>query len=555
MDLVSFQKTIDRGIPPTMSELDILLRANDINKEFKITWYNGLKNGVINPDESLVSAINHLGCDDQVDLIAFSLRFGADTNIYLNKKHLAVYTFELVPRKYVNLLFILFITFNSNFNQPAIESNPLTVYQWLDENNYTTFDNVSNENININFNDKLIHNACILADKNIFPESYKGEGRKVKDEEMEEIISLQDNNIIVKITERETGSNYREGKLFKGMDYVLLYYCIRYYNEISFNHYLNMGYRPSYALMTHMIFKMNHEQNRDHVLTSKILERMIISSINHGTDIDLFQLESIQDKLLRKEIEDNYASPYWSRICNNGTNGIPDFKFKLLAYHLDLNPEETATELCEKIKIISEMKPEDVVKANIRKQKLILATKLSPLTSFTTEKIPEIEFKNISVQKNPFEYSRLDIVAYHDSKLGNLIFTSDMYSYIIDKKYDTINKIKVPEYIIDEMKYKREIIFRITGNKTMNPVPIGEAIRDLNQKYYITNNITERINEKYSIYKFSNNAMIDILLKENVIIDFYKLYSKQLIYNIFNHYLDFLNNYENAKYINLLSRK
>lgn len=460
--------------------------------EFNLSLYQALKCDKIDAENTLIQAINDAKDREDLIPIALALRFGADPNVYVQTPgmgniHILGFTYFKLSQPnligcqpttnttLVNSIVMLLVATGSNPNKPVFKSGDCyeksdskNVLTWLCQSGY---DNILED---------IDPTLC-----NVRPESVSliGTFLDCKDlvtvnPKLSDIISGHSNDVLDKyatLAETNNGLNY----------------SIRYLNLYAFEKFINMGGTVKYWNVNNMLSKMKEYKKLKDLVALSTVFHMLLFAICNGTVIDLYQLKMLEqiDSDLVCVVLEKYSEPYWRKTCKI-CKGDVSTEMKLMAYHLNLNPEYNKKYICREISKIAASNTCAFKGAALYRQEKRISNSLSEIRTFINHQSPQIILRNRSQIVNVYDYVDMDLVFYKDQEGASWAFTRDRFTDLIESRKNPYTDKPLPIEIVDEMEKKRE--YHILLGLPCKLTSVSEAVSELVKPDQITDEKTEK---------------------------------------------------------------
>ena len=465
--------------------------------EFNLTLFKGLNSNKLDADNTLIQAINDAKNREDLIPIALSLRAGANPNVYVQAPsigniHILAFTyFKLTqpnligcdPTKNYNLvnsIVMILVATGSNPNHPVFKSadcyekiESRNVITWLCESGYETI---------------LETIDPTLCD--VKPESISLIGTFLDcldlvkiNPKLSDIISSHAHTVLDKYITLAEGNN--------GLNL-----SIRYLNETSFKAFIGMGVTVQYWMVNNMLIKMKEYKKLKDLSSLSTLFDMLLYAISHGTIMDLHQLKMVEqiDPQLVCVVMEKYKEPYWRKTCKI-CKGKISTEMKLMAYHLNLNPEYNKKYICTEISKIAASNICDFKNAALSRQEKRISDTLSNIRNFINHDSPQIILRNRSLIVNVYDYVDMDLVFYKDENNASWAFTRDKFTDILESRKNPYTEETLPIEVLDEMEKKRE--YHILLGLDCKLTSVSEAVDRLVSPDKISNERTEKAKKRF----------------------------------------------------------
>src|SRR5207253_7167343 len=109
---------------------------------------------------------------------------------------------------------------------------------------------------------------------------------------------------------------------------------------------INKGIYPSYLLINKIIINMTKYKNKSNLVCLNILEKMLLLSVSHGSelDIDQYNMVSFLGKNIVESVMLQYSQPYWRKTCKGVLENDhliqqnSPYQLKKMAISLNIDP-------------------------------------------------------------------------------------------------------------------------------------------------------------------------------------------------------------------------
>lgn len=475
-----------------------------ITAEFNTILYRGLQRNALNPDVTILQIIPRAKNKDFIIPIALALRYGADPNMYVDAPklgtiHILGYVYNSLglpssnyDNEVLNTIVLLLLAQGSRPSLPMYDKTagkikpdttiPITsisVKDWLNDQGYDTILNRLNSsdlNSLAKYVDKDSLNVLsILLDRpNLI-------GRDYVEQDLLLAIRSFSSNSFDKIP--VSNSMYL-------LDYKTLEDAVSYFNADAFDKLLTKGQMPSYLLINKILVGMKKYRATGNIVIVQELERMLISSISMGTQLDQDQLAivSVMGQDILNSVIKEYEQPYWKKVCKNtdpNTEALVPERLKRLAVSLNLDSSMSKAGICANITSLARADKEALKQAAKRRQQLRMAADMGTMNDFLGEKIPTIVCRNRSLMPNdPLNYNDIDIAYYKDAQGAVWCFTSESFPSLIETGINPYNMVSLPQSFIEQLKHQVQLLNRLGINSIYSKMPstYDKAIDSLSEK-------------------------------------------------------------------------
>jgi hypothetical protein len=450
---------------------------------------------LVDPNTTLLQSIANAKSKEDILPIALALRYGADPNLYVNVPtvgniHILGYSYLALSNRDLPVLNSVIILLSIKGTDPsmmvfdndggAIKDefsilDPITgqsVDQWLNDQGFDTIiPRIANQNYEDVNNEFLTLLGVMLDDQEIINQS----------ETTPDIIDVIQSHSM-KVFNNINHNNHNN---ISGIDL-----AIRYLNLEAFEKYIDQGFLLTYTQVNELIDMIRKYHDIDNMVAMCQVKKMLLYSLEYGTEIDLYQYNMIKDTgdpEIISEIDMVYHQPYWKKICKV-TSGLVPEKLKTLAYGLNLYPEYPKETLCGRIRRIVQADPDQVSKSLLTRQKYRIFSCVSHINEFSLDGNNIIPPNNISMYSDIYGYPDADIAFYLDSQDNIWVFPSRVYDKILDKKVNPYTNQEFPEYFLDRVKRNKDYRSKYTCDCESVPIPI--VVNKLHCNDTINNNTT-----------------------------------------------------------------
>lgn len=535
---------IPNNIPSILNELDKIIYGQrttalspiEINKlfqipitpEFNLILYRAFERKALSPDIVILQAIPQARSKDYLIPIALCLRFGADANMYVNAPslgtiHILGYIYNILgnsrfsdiiitDENILNTIVLMMIIKgsrpsmsiydkkagqigNDNISDRALyRSQSLAVVEWLNIQGYDTIlDRINVGNINeleqFVDGESLTVLSILLDMPSVLGRNYES----------------QDILLAIRSFSPITFEKIPTPVTIVMMDYKSLDDCVTYLNSMAFDSLIKRGQVPSYILINKILIGMRGYRNLGFIAPVQELERMLLSSISIGVQLDQDQLNiiSVMGRDILEAVLKEYEQPYWRKICRNTKNNseTPD-ALKRLAISLNIDPNLNKAAICSNIDSLSKVDKESLKNAARRRQQLRLDSNTGYMNEFLDGKVPNLVCRNKSLlPHDPLDYNDVDLAYYRDDQNVNWCFGSDSFSDLIETGINPYNSTSLPPTFIDGLKHQLEVLRKLGINadhgeigiySSRVPITFSESIDSLTAKDLISEKNSEK---------------------------------------------------------------
>jgi hypothetical protein len=438
----------------------------------------------LDPNTTLIQGIAKSEAKEDLAAIGLALRYGANPNLYvtvpnIGNIHILAYVYLALANKsaaILNSCVILLMIVGSDPNQTIFEPKPQTI-----KDEYSLVEPIKGQRV-LDWLEDQGYNTIIPQ---IQGQNYSDVEKKF----MTTLATSLDNTSLI----FNNTPDLFETIMYHSDEVLDNYFkqlrdinegiksSIERLNLTSFEKFYDRGGSLRYYQINDLILKIGDYYNKGDILSSTQLTQMLLYSIKRGISLDIDQIKLIQtssERLLCK-VAKLYHQPYWIKITSIDTGPV-DLKLKLLAYHLNLNPEQSKDVLSHQIKTIMKSDPELIKKSVILRQKTRIVSDVAYINEFASCCLPDMNPNNISLIGNLYDFPDSDIAYYRDYQGTLWCFASNNFEKIVDKKINPYTNIPFPELFVNEVKNKIDYISRYR-NISDNPTPISKIIEDMLQ--------------------------------------------------------------------------
>lgn len=518
----------------TPIETNRLFQAS-ITPEFNLTIYKGLQRNAINPDITILQAIPRAKTKDYLISIALCLRFGADANMYVDAPklgtiHILGYVYSILGEpsvkfrsKYdkvpddsnfadenvLNTIILMLVAQGSRSSLPMFDREAgrirdngdivptsLTVAEWLNEQGYSTI----LDRVNIGDSSELqravdTESLTILS---ILLDNPSLMNREYEPQDMTLAIRAFSPISFDKIPIPDT-------KVM--MDYKSLDDAVTYLNSTAFDKLVSHGQLPSYILVNKILIGMKEYKNSGRIIAVQELERILISSVSVGVQLDQDQLGivSVMGRDILDSVAREYDQPYWRKVCKaqekTSQNDVPE-PLRQMAISLNIDPTLSRAAICDNINTLSKSDKEVLKDAARKRQQLRMVSELGTMDEFVEGKIPNLVCRNKSLLSNdPLDYNDVDIAYYRDDQGAIWCFGSDLFSTILESGVNPYNSTMLPNSFKEQLQYQIDVLKRLGVDAghgeigiytSRTPVTFSKSIDTLNAKDVVSEKTSEQ---------------------------------------------------------------
>src|SRR3972149_7029910 len=522
--LIEVQKKIfgQRNEKLTPVEINRLFQS-PITPEFNLILYRALQRNAIDPDVTILQAIPRAKSREYLIPIALCLRFGVDANMYVDAPkigtvHILGYIYSTLggdrfsdvnaaDENILNTIVLMLMAEGSRPSLPMydrkagkirsdgdIPASSLTVAEWLSDQGYSTIlDRISigdASELQKYVDKESLTILSILLDMPVLA------GREYEDRDL--LLATRAFSPI-------TFDKIPTPKVMVMMDYKSLDDAVTYLNSDAFDKLLKRGQMPSYLLINKILIGMKVYRNVGRVIAVQELERVLLSSVSIGTQLDQDQLSiiSIMGPDVLSTVTREYEQPYWRKICKApNANSITPEPLRRLAISLNIDPTMTKTAICESISNLSRSDKESLKDAARKRQQLRLAADMGTMNEFLGGMVPNLVCRNKSLlPHDPSDYNDIDIAYYRDDQGAVWCFPSDSFATILESGMNPYNSTLLPESFKDQLQYQIMVLKRLGVDASRGeigiyssriPTTFTSSIESLTAKDIITEKTSEQ---------------------------------------------------------------
>jgi len=453
---------------------------------------NRLKNKKINVNNELILAIKEGKDKSNLVRIAYAIRYGADTNLYVDVSgvgknfHILGYAYKvgkIYHDDYLNTIILLLLVGGSSLSKPAfkkkktkIPNKEITIAEWLEGDGYS-----------------LARQYIEDGYKNVAPQTGIDFVATLLD--IPDLVKNPKNELIAKTIGENMLSKYKLSNEMVFWDIKDMKWAVQYFNLPLFNYLLKLGIIPTYPMINNILIRAGIYKNKNEF---NALIEIIKLIIKNGIELDYEQLNLLHslDENLFKEVKNIGNSPYWKKVCSQSEKikkgEKPPQRLQRTAKILGITQTDFKN-TCLIMKKTSQT-DKDQLKASLRGKK---NDEFQSKLKYPNELI--INDENKLKCEKPFQkqgedqsnYSDLHVSSYRCNDGKVWCFTSEYYSFLLsEKKNYHKNGEKLPNEFIKEIKFKLDILKEL-GFIISEPPPT----------------ITETVDELYENDKFGNNVV------------------------------------------------
>lgn len=486
----------------TPSEINELFKL-PVTAEFNLALFRALQLKAIDPDVAILQIIPLAKTKDYLIPIALCLRFGADANMYVKAPKLGI--IHILGYIYIklgdsddlimNTIILMLLVKGSRPVMNMYDSNAGKILQDRDNNKEQSVTEWLNAN-----GIPTILNSISMGDS--------GSLRKVLDPDSQTLLSIlldkpeimgreyleSDTTLAIKSRSINVFDKLPDVRNKVFLDDRRVFDAVQYLNYDVFDRLVNRGILPSYILTTSIISQMKKYNNPDHTVAYYELQRMFLSAIDHGLQLDQEQMTLIMSlgEDFVTNVRTKYEIPYWKKACLNSVNGGSiDGRLRDLGISLNLQTETSRGGICEQISKISMADKNTLIEAARKRQQARLDANTAVATEFI-ESTPAAVCRNRGVlPENPLDYNDIDIASYRDDQGAVWCFTSDMYQNLLDKKINPYNNVILPTAFLEKVRYQQKILKNLGLKATTGPTSYPTALNQLETPDKVSNSMSD----------------------------------------------------------------
>lgn len=520
--LNEIQKKIfgNRNDQLTPLEINTLFQS-PINPEFNLVIYRALQRKAIDPDITILQAIPKSKSKEYLISVALCLRFGADSNMYVDDPNLGIihilgYVYNFLydtDENILNTIILMLVIKGSRSSMPMFDNNAgkirddthdntnkLTVLEWLHNQGYKTIldrihiGEVSELRRTVD-TETLAILSILLDMPAIMDRNYESKDLVLA---IRAFSSVSFDNIPVPTS-------------YIMMDYKSLYESVVYINADAYEKLINLGQLPSYLLINKILTTMKSYKTNGRIIAMQELERMLLASIAVGVQLDQDQLNIISTlgQTTLDAVMKEYEVPYWRKICKSSHKVAPQ-PLRNLAMSLNIDPDMGHDAICDNISRLSKADKEALKEAARKRQQLRMASNLGMVNEFQNENIPVLVCRNKSLlQHDPNDYNDIDSIAYRDDQGAIWCFTSDSFASLLESGINPYNSTMLPQLFKDQLEYQISVLKKL--GKTPSPTTFSSSIDNLSVNDSITEKSGTNAIDTLVYLASRNNVNIDIV--------------------------------------------
>lgn len=523
-------KKLNEGLPLNKYELKTLNKLFSNGDYFAHVKF-GIETGRLEPEELLYRT--DTGDVDKAGflfLVSFLIKNNLDVNYYLEgpygmKIHILYYLSTLSKNSnYFNYVVDIFKQAGCNLGSPAKYEN---------NNNKISSKSLSEE---LNYDPSKLEDICKFDNLDKMDIYWETELRPILLDRIEENIDLFTTDMsdisdlkktyfmyVMCLTEAKNIIKNLNNKCIFSDEFInmkqSIYFSINSQNYEIFEVLIQKGLICNYTEMTELIFRHNLASEAKDTILSNVYSKMILSSIESGSEIDLNQLRllSLESSVeLVENIKDKYSKPEWEKLCsktNLSENDIGNSKIRKIAFDLNIDFSLPPYKICEKLEKISNTDRIQYVQASINRQEERVARSLIEVGDVDGEdKIENCRCDEKSMLlNNPYSYNDARMAFYKDESDGKLwCFTSDMFDSLIASKKNPYNRKKLPDLFLETIKSQVNILESLDIKPVSDLRSIGETL----ETYFDTDREINNDNSTKFYNSFISSYVISTMHQE-----------------------------------------
>ena len=489
------------------------------DSRFITLMYEGIKSGVINPNDVLLYSVEKMNTKEYVYLSAIALRYGANPNEYIsnpsigvvNHIHILAYLYRahtisgVSSYPYFELMILLLVYYGSNpqrklyDNAPIEGSNP-TVAEWLVSSGYqnSLLQLVSSwREITSPQTQTLL--AILTSVKELIQ-------IPITELDIEKILIARSNSLLEVAPQPKLSDPL-------DLDYSVLYWCIQNYELDAIAIYASMGILPSYALVSILLLLLRENSKGNNPLFFDILSNILEVWVNNGVDLDKEQFNYLEttSKSLNNRILNIYTQPYWVKACKP-TRTLPnDISDKLLSIANGIGIEEKDyVTISKQLRNLSKFSISSILQAAKNRRLAQFGSKHSYITEFAslvptslhpvqspassqsifpsltpshsiptpihTVSVPVLYCSNRSTIVGDYgDYSDVSVSSYRDYNGQVWCFLSTHYKELLMSGKNPDNNLELPISFLDELEEKLKLIHQL-GLNEKSPLKLSDVL-------------------------------------------------------------------------------
>lgn len=522
--LIELQRLIYGQRTSEMTPLEIYnLFQEPITSEFNLTLYLALQQQKLNPNITILQIIPRANSKEYLIPIALCLRFGTDPNLYVNAPKLGIihimgYIYYSLGRNSdKNILNTIVLMFLAKGTRPSLQMfdanagkirNPtelppmLTTLEWINNQGYQTILNQvtiaeASELQKYLDAESLASLSLILDMTNLINRPYQE----------------KDMTLAIRAFSKKSIEKIPRPTIIEEMDYKSIDDAVTYLNFDAFDYLVNQGCIPSYLIVNTLLVNMRAYKNMNNYLAVQSLEKMLISSVSVGVQLDSDQLVilSTMNKEIISTIVQYYEQPQWLKLCR--VPGTPlNESLKKIAVTLNLDTTLSSQSTCRDLSKLSAADKTVLIDAARRRQQLRLAVECGTIDDFIGGNVPNLTIRNASVMTHsPFDYNDIDISYYKDDQGAIWGFTSDKYRDILEGGVNPYNSTILPDTFKEQLKYKLSFFKEQEDPVPKHPLTFAEALNNLTVPERITDNSSEESLRKFMLLSVNHGISTETI--------------------------------------------
>lgn len=484
-------------------------RDQKIRCRYHIYFRYGLEKSMIDPNILLSVAAAEARFPLDLILLSLALRRGGNPNLYLKTPslgpaHLTIYTtYSLreasMPSGFINTVLSLLVLLGSRTNSlafdsngggpaplesmfdetlvrevtPPVRTNPtLTAQDWLRSQGFGIY---TPEMVRSSSDTAFRYRLAILADD----------------------ISLISNETVPLINEISLAHSLRLCDNITNLDHKnfreergqvqAISLAVDYGVSDIFKILVDKGLNISYFTINDIILNLIDAVERQDTTMWYEYAQMILHAVARGTVIDTEQMMLINtySEVVAKSVSDEYAKPFWEKVCSGALSAPTPSSLKSLALSLNLDPSKTKEQICTEIRRYSEASSDVLKMAAITRHRRRAGLATATLREFIDGDPEKTCFNKTARMTDPFSYNDGQM-AFYTSEEGQLwCFTSDSYEQLLDKKINPSTGEKLPPGFLRQIQTQLEEL-QMLGISPSQPLSTIFAIDSLTKPDTIT---------------------------------------------------------------------
>ena len=288
-----------------------------------------------------------------------------------------------------------------------------------------------------------------------------------------------------------------------------IYFAINSQNYEIFNIITQKGLLCEYPEMIELICRHNLASERKDNILKKAYSKMLINSIESGSEIDSSQLRLLSLHATAEvisKIKDIYSEPEWKKLCNKtnfSKNDISNYKIRKIAFDLNIDFSLPPRKICEKLEKINNIDRLEYVNSSIMRQEDRAARSLLEIGELRPdERLEKCRCdKRTMILNNPYAYNDARMAFYKSEDDGNLwCFTSDMFTNLQKTEINPYTKEKLPEIFLETINSQINILESLDLKPDRDLRTVGQTLEDVfDKKHEINNKKSEDVYNSFII--------------------------------------------------------